>query len=211
MIDCIHVKIITPKENEVDYVNRKNFHSLNIQLVFDANYKIINLVSKWPGSVDDASILNDSGLKRLFEENHVQENCYLLGDSEYGCMRWLLTPFPRPHLEHERNFNRAHRTTRNLVERGIGQLKRRFHVLQGEVRLSPEKTCQVVTCCAVLHNICKARNIQAPEEKEEEDGQDGSDDGSDSDHNDDDYHLDDDRDMPEQGLAHRQLIARQHF
>ena len=106
VIDCTHIRIIAPSENEADFVNRKNFHSLNIQLVFDANYKIINLVSKWPGSVHDARILNESGLKRLFEERHVQARCHLLGDSGYGCKPWLLTPFQRPQQRHEINYNR---------------------------------------------------------------------------------------------------------
>ena len=50
------------------------------------------------------------------------------------------------------------------MERGIGQLKRRFHVLHSEVRLHPEKTCQVVIACVVLHNICKRLNIHLPDD-----------------------------------------------
>lgn len=45
------------------------------------------------------------------------------------------------------------------MERGIGQLKRRFPVLHGEIRLSPERTTSVILACGVLHNICKSRNI----------------------------------------------------
>ena len=59
-------------------------------------------------------------------------------------------------------MNRTHKRTRKIVERGIGELKRRFHVLRGEVRLSPQKTCQAVVACTVLHNICKDRQIPNP-------------------------------------------------
>ena len=68
------------------------------------------------------------------------------------------------------------------MERGIGQLKRRFHVLHGEIRLTPAKTCQVIVACAILHNICKRRNIQLPDDpiadpiaevEEEQQGQEG--------------------------------------
>ena len=38
-----------------------------------------------------------------------------------------------------------------MVERDIGHLKRRFHTLHGEIRLSPEKTCQVIIACVILH------------------------------------------------------------
>lgn len=66
-------------------------------------------------------------------------------------------------------FCRAHKRTRCVVERGIGQLKRRFHVLHGEVRLKPDKTCKIVYVCAMLHNICKQRNIPLPVDEDEED------------------------------------------
>ncbi|KAH3723653.1 hypothetical protein DPMN_049447 [Dreissena polymorpha] len=36
---------------------------------------------------------------------------------------------------------RADIITRSKVERGIGQLKRRWGVLHGEIRLKPEKAC----------------------------------------------------------------------
>lgn len=50
------------------------------------------------------------------------------------------------------------------MERGIGQLKRRFHVLHGEIRVNPVKTTKIVMVCAALHNLCKQRNVQLPEE-----------------------------------------------
>ena len=51
-----------------------------------------------------------------------------------------------------------------MVERGIGQLKRRFFVLQSDIRVEPpSKVCQVIEVCAMLHNICKNRNINIPE------------------------------------------------
>ncbi|KAJ8391368.1 hypothetical protein AAFF_G00089980 [Aldrovandia affinis] len=74
---------------------------------------------------------------------------------------------------------RAHKRTRCVVERGIGQLKWRFHVLHGEIRLTPEKASRVITVCAILHNLCKQHNIPQPEEEEEEDDDDngGGDEG----------------------------------
>ena len=53
-IDCTHVKVIAPSRNEYEYVNRKGYHSINVQLICDADHKILNCVVKWPGSVRDA-------------------------------------------------------------------------------------------------------------------------------------------------------------
>lgn len=48
-----------------------------------------------------------------------------------------------------------------MVERGIGQWKRRFYVLHGEVRLEPAKACKIIIACAALHNI--ANILRMPE------------------------------------------------
>jgi len=45
-------------------------------------------------------------------------------------------------LQNTKLYFRAHKVTRAKVERGIGQLKRRFGVLHGEIRMKPEKACR---------------------------------------------------------------------
>ena len=58
----------------------------------------------------------------------------------------------------------------------IGQWKRIFHVLHGEIRLVPEKVCVVITACAMVYNLCKQRNIPLPDDDGEEDDDDDEDD-----------------------------------
>ncbi|XP_045107147.1 putative nuclease HARBI1 [Portunus trituberculatus] len=94
--DGTHVRIVAPKEQEEVYVNRKGYHSINVQVIFDANYQILDILAKWPGSVHDARILSGSGVTAIFERGHVQGNSHLLGDSGYPSKPWLLTPYLRP-------------------------------------------------------------------------------------------------------------------
>ena len=49
-------------------------------------------------------------------------------------------------------------------------MKRRFHVLHGEIRLTPERASTVITECAILHNLCKQRNIPQPDDDDDDDG-----------------------------------------
>ncbi|KAK0150776.1 hypothetical protein N1851_008119 [Merluccius polli] len=59
-------------------------------------------------------------------------------------------------------------------------MKRRFHVLHGEIHLSPERASTVITVCAILHNLCKRRNIPQPDDDDEDDD-DHDDDGDEHD------------------------------
>ncbi|XP_046558161.1 putative nuclease HARBI1 isoform X2 [Haliotis rubra] len=162
VIDGMHVQIQAPTVNENEFVNRHHYHSINTQIAFDSEDRIIDVVARWPGSAHDSRILTNSGLYQLFDHNVVPIGCHLLGDSGYPCKKWLLTPFLRPLAGPQTNYNRSHKRTRSSVERAIGQFKRRFPVLHGEIRLKPEKACKVIIAYAVLHNICKDRNIPIP-------------------------------------------------
>lgn len=111
VIDCTHVRIKAPTENEEVYVNRKGYHSVNVQLVFDANDRVTDVVARWPGSTHDSRILEYSGIKDLFEGGHLPNgNYHLLGDSGYGAKRWLLTPYLAPQGQQQIAYNRFEKT-----------------------------------------------------------------------------------------------------
>ena len=63
-IDGSHVPILAPSTNEDIYVNRKGFHSINIQAICDHEFRFINAVVKWPGCTHDAFIWRQSGINR---------------------------------------------------------------------------------------------------------------------------------------------------
>lgn len=97
VIDGTRIRTVAAHVNEHLYVNRKHYHSINVQVVFDAHYRFLDIVARWHGSVHDARILDESGLKVMFEEHHVvPAGYYLLVDSGYPCKQWLLTPYLNP-------------------------------------------------------------------------------------------------------------------
>lgn len=68
VLDGTHVPIISPAENEPAFVNRKQYHSINCQVIAAKNYKIFDIVAKWPGSTHDSFIWKDSSARtRLYE------------------------------------------------------------------------------------------------------------------------------------------------
>ncbi len=58
-----HVQIIAPSEDEDDYVNRKMYHSINVQVVFSADYKILDIVDASFTKIDmqAISVIGKSG------------------------------------------------------------------------------------------------------------------------------------------------------
>ncbi|ODM90792.1 putative nuclease HARBI1 [Orchesella cincta] len=127
-IDGTHVAIKAPVSNEVAFVNRKRFHSINVQVVVDDKFKFTDVLAKWPGSSHDSFIWNNSGVKRTLTTS--LPSGWLIGDSGYPLETILLTPFPNSATDPiELAYNIAHTKTRCVVERTIGHWKSRFRSL----------------------------------------------------------------------------------
>ncbi|XP_034073100.1 putative nuclease HARBI1 [Gymnodraco acuticeps] len=156
VIDCTHVHIQAPRQREWEYVNRKGRHSINVQLVGDADLAITNCVARWPGSVHDARIFRESRLFTEFQTN--RPDGVILADSAYPLLPWVMTPFPMANTPSQMRYNIAHGRTRCAIERLNGVLKRRFACLN-YLRVEPQGACQITLACIVLHNIAVHRRV----------------------------------------------------
>jgi hypothetical protein len=68
VLDGTHIPIVAPSENEPVFVNRKNFHSINCQVVTSRDYKIFDINARWPGSTHDAFIWQNCSVRtRLYD------------------------------------------------------------------------------------------------------------------------------------------------
>ena len=90
LVDGTQIPIKGPSQEELLYICLKGFHSLSVQLVCSASLKILDIVSKWPGSTHDAFVWANCGLNRLLEEG--QMSGFILGDSGYPLRPYLMTP-----------------------------------------------------------------------------------------------------------------------
>ena len=157
-IDGTHIPIIAPPgPQEPMFVNRKNFHSLNVQVICDANLVFLDVNAKWHGSHHDSYILAASEIHDRFEREEFGEG-WLLGDSGYSLKKWLMTPIENPTTVGEKKYNKSLKKTRCLVERAIGVLKSRFRILDhsgGYLCYKPAKVAKIIITCCILHNICR--------------------------------------------------------
>ncbi|XP_046575474.1 putative nuclease HARBI1 [Haliotis rubra] len=158
-IDGTHVRIQAPTQDEPAYVNRKGWHSINVQAVCDDKGNITYLCASWPGSTHDSHIFRTSNLRQHLEANHTRiSDGFVLGDSGYACRPYLLTPYLHPQGNPQQRYNDRLCRTRVTIERTFGRLKRRFHFLYSEIRMNPGKVCKIILTCAILHNIAILRN-----------------------------------------------------
>ncbi|CAK1599498.1 unnamed protein product [Parnassius mnemosyne] len=151
-IDCTHIRV---KKVNADggqlYINRKGFSSINVQVVCDADLKIMDIVTRWRGSVHDSRIFRECRLKQRFEAGAFSG--ILLGDSGYPCTPYLFTPLLNPTTPQEERYNRSHIRTRNTVERCFGLWKQRFRCLLRGMFGDIETAKKTIVACAVLHNM----------------------------------------------------------
>lgn len=164
-VDGTHIRIKAPSTDEHLYVNRKNYHSINVQGVCNSQMKFLNIVARWPGATHDAFIWSNSNLNDMFEARTIDEG-WLLGDSAYPLRPWLLTPVLNPTTRHQQRYNAAHMRARSVVERSFGVLKCRFRCVDtsgGTLLYTPLKCCQIFIACVVLHNICIINRIPIPD------------------------------------------------
>ncbi|KAK0144272.1 putative nuclease HARBI1 [Merluccius polli] len=149
-VDGTQIPITAPVENEADYVNRKSFHSINVQIC-DAAYIVTNVEAEWPAR---CMIYQECRLSNRFARGEFDG--YLLGDRGYPCQPSLLTPDPEPGPQ--QRFNVAHCRTRARVEMTIGILKSRFQCLQ-KLRVTPERACDIILAYAKTSVFCAVHKV----------------------------------------------------
>ncbi|CAH1993083.1 unnamed protein product [Acanthoscelides obtectus] len=162
-IDCTHVALVRPNENEERFFNRKHYHSRNVQIICDSDLNILDIDASFGGATHDAHIWKNSHAYRHLRElaSH-GERFWLLGDSGYPLRPWLLTPIinaePGTAEEHYTNM---HCLTRNTVERCIGVLKARWRCLlvHRVLHYDHHMVAKMINACAVLHTICNRHNV----------------------------------------------------
>ncbi|KAI4468053.1 hypothetical protein MML48_2g00001552 [Holotrichia oblita] len=89
-IDGTHVAILKPVEEEHNYLNRKGYHSKNVQIICDYNLKILNVNARYEGATHDAYIWRHSAVQQIMEQNYNagDTRSWLLGDSGERMLRY---------------------------------------------------------------------------------------------------------------------------
>ncbi|KAM6582585.1 hypothetical protein CsatB_009587 [Cannabis sativa] len=168
-IDTTHIMMTLPTtdpHNDVWLDCEKNC-SMILQAIVDPEMRFRDIIAGWPGSFSDAVVLESSGFFKMSEEQtrlngkkltlqdgtEIRE--YLVGDTAFPLLPWLLTPFRRrgpPDFQSE--FNKRLSATRMVAQRALARLKETWKIIHG-VMWKPDKhrLPRIILVCCILHNI----------------------------------------------------------
>ncbi|XP_023949427.2 putative nuclease HARBI1 [Bicyclus anynana] len=170
-IDATHVAIIRPSIHEERFFCEKNYYSLNVQVICNANMDIISVDASHPGAYHDSFIWSHHPLRPHLEKLSSTEAIWFLGDPAYPISKTMMTPISKASPQTpEAYYNEKHAKAWNTIQKTICVLKARFRCLLAHRALhyQPQVAGSITNACVILHNICNSAKLPVPELTDDE-------------------------------------------
>lgn len=165
-IDGKHIRIKCPKKSGTMFYNYKQYFSIVLQAVADANYKLLCIDVGGYGKQSDGGTFASSTLYQQLENgsllpeekklpnSEVVLPHVLLGDDGYPLKSYLMKPYSKRNLSREEEiFNYRLSRCRRTVECSFGIMAAKWRLLNKPIECYPDKVDLIVKCICLLHNI----------------------------------------------------------
>lgn len=166
-IDGKHIRIKCPSKTGSMYFNYKQFFSIVLQAVADANLKFVAIDIGAYGRESDGGIFRNSSLYQHLITNtlEIPEDTELPGtsikmpyvfvaDEAYPLLINVLRPYPGRELNEQcRIFNYRLSRARRTVECSFGLLTSKWRLLNKAIETDVENAIIVTKAICLLHNI----------------------------------------------------------
>ncbi|XP_022995251.1 protein ALP1-like isoform X2 [Cucurbita maxima] len=169
VIETTHIMMTLPTTESANgvWLDREKNCSMILQVIVDPEMRFCDIITGWPGSLSDALVLESSGFfkrsqdgerlngkkMKLSESSELGE--YIIGDSGFPLLPWLLTPYQGKGLaDYQTEFNKRHFSTRLVAQRALTRLKEMWKIIKG-IMWKPDKhkLPRIILVCCLLHNI----------------------------------------------------------
>lgn len=142
-----------------DFICRKHFFSLNVQIVSNDRY-IYDVDCGWPGSTHDARVWRASDARVHLELD--RSRFMIAADSAYPISLKVMKHYETPLIPMHRRFNVRLNGLRTISSENVyARLKQRFPILR-EMRSDFQTSQRIVIACCVLHNIAEKFKDELP-------------------------------------------------
>jgi hypothetical protein len=162
-LDGKHVRIMPPPGSGAQYYNYKNFYSIVLMALVDANYQFtyvdVGKNGRVSGVVEHTTFYQKliQGLLNLPDNEDTVENLnyIFVGDEAFPLHKHVLKPFSQRDVNHHRRlYNYRVSRARNIVENTFGLIASRFRILHTSIGIRVDKIIHVLAMCA-LHNLLR--------------------------------------------------------
>lgn len=166
-VDGKHVRVKCPKNTGSMFYNYKQFFSVVLQAVADANYRFTIIDVGGYGKQSDGGTFQASDLSELLQNRdlnipepdflpgcNIKAPYVLLADEAYPLLPCLLKPFARNYLgDIEQNFNKRLSRARKCIECAFGILYAKWRLLSKSIETDIVHVDTIIKCICLLHNI----------------------------------------------------------
>lgn len=166
-IDGKHVKVKSPHHSGSLYYNYKQYFSILLQAVVDANCKFIAVDIGTEGRQCDSSNFRSSTLFQMLDSGrlnipteraipgtNITTPFVLIGDGGYPLLDYLMKPFPeRNSDDRKRIYNYRLSRARRSVECAFGIMASKWRILQKAIETDVSTAIKVTKAVCILHNF----------------------------------------------------------
>nr|CAH7756448.1 unnamed protein product [Callosobruchus chinensis] len=169
-IDGKHIRIKCPPKSSSMYYNYyKNYFSIGLLALTDANYKFIMVDVGSYGKESDGGLFENCALHKAIESaklelpeettlpgTDIMAPFVFLGDEAFPLREYLMRPFPRTTLrddEENESFNYRLSRARMVVECSFGRIVTKFRVLYKAIETNVCNAIDIVKAITLIHNI----------------------------------------------------------
>jgi hypothetical protein len=151
-------------------VRKRNFYSIGLPAVTDANYKFIAVDVGSFGKDSDAGVFDNFPLRRALtsvkikipEEKYLPGSTikapFFHGDEAFALTEYLMRPFPRAQLQKRQEndvFSYRLCRSRMVVECSFGSTVTKFRLLGKVIETNLENSVHIVKSITLLHNVIR--------------------------------------------------------
>ncbi|RWW28964.1 hypothetical protein GW17_00006542 [Ensete ventricosum] len=169
VIDATHITMClsTVDTSSKIWVDHENNHSMVLQAIIDPEMRFRDIVTGWPGSMNELTVLRSSGFFKMCEKgtrldgetaelpNGLELREYIIGDSDFPLLPWLLTPYQGKDLSDAKTeFNKRLSAAGLVAQRALASLKAMWKIIQGAMwRPDKHRLPRIILVCCLLQNI----------------------------------------------------------
>lgn len=172
-IDGKHVRVIKPTESGSLYYNYKNFFSILLLAMCDANYNFIFVDVGAYGKSADSTVFKDSVFKKKLDEGALNipeaQSSFqgfdepmpfvIVGDEAFGLTTKLLRPYGGKCLSvKKRVYNYRLSRARRNIECTFGILANKWRIFHRPLNVDLPLCESIIRSCCVLHNFVRQRD-----------------------------------------------------